>query len=476
MDKLQEECAVVGVIGDSEAANLIYLGLYALQHRGQEATGIVTMGSDGKPRGYKNFGLVKETYTREILNQLEGSIGIGHNRYSTQGGPMLQNIQPFNFNTIIGPLAIAQNGQLTNADIIKKELEQAGSIFQSTSDTEVFTHLLARSKADNLLERIFEVMKIVKGAYALTLMGQNKLFAIRDPYGFRPLVLGRKGKATVVASESCALDLIDATFVREIKPGEVVEIHESGETISYFPIASKPKSYCSFEPIYFSRPDSRIDETSVYDVRKNIGRVLAKESHVPSDIVIPLPDSGVPMAVGYAAEAGIPFEVGLMRNHYVGRTFIEPSQSIRDFGVRLKHNAIPSVVEGKRIVVVDDSLVRGTTSVKIMRMLRKAGAKEIHLRLGCPPIRYSCYYGVDTPDREQLLAAQKNVHEIRDLVGVDSIAFLSLSGLKEALGPKANDHCYACFTGKYPEDVYSDIKPQRTDKGEGPGLRSGCGN
>jgi amidophosphoribosyltransferase len=304
-------------------------------------------------------------------------------------------------------------------------------------------------------------------------MGQDRLFAIRDPFGFRPLVLGKKEQAVIAASESCALDLIDATFLRDVKPGEVVEIFSDGRMNSYFPIKGKSESYCSFEPIYFTRPDSRVGDTWVYELRKKMGAVLAKESDVPADVVIAIPDSGGPMALGYAQQAGLPCEAGLVRNHYVGRTFIEPSQSIRDFGVKLKLNAIPSIISGKRVVVVDDSLVRGTTSVKIMRMLRKAGAKEIHFRLGCPPITHSCFYGVDTPNRENLLAAQMNVDGIRNLIGVDTLAFLSLEGLKEALGPTANRHCFGCFTGNYPEDVCTVIPRSPTDATQGPGLKSG---
>jgi amidophosphoribosyltransferase len=468
-----EECGVVGVIGDKEAANLIYLSLYALQHRGQEASGIVTMMPSGQFNSHKDFGLVREAFNKEIIARLEGSIGIGHNRYSTQGGPLLQNIQPFFFNTAIGGIAIAQNGNLTNAKELRVELESKGSVFQSTSDTEIFTHLLARAKGSNVLERVLEVVHVVKGAYSLVLIAQGKLYAIRDPHGFRPLVMGKRGAAVVVASETCALDLIGAEYLRDVKPGEIVEIFEDGNTVSHFPFSKIEKAFCAFEPIYFARPDSLVFEKQIYELRKRMGSILARETHVEADIVIAVPDSGVPMALGYAEEAKIPMELGLVRNHYVGRTFIEPTQTIRDFGVKLKLNPVVSVLKDKRVIVVDDSLVRGTTSMKILRMIRKAGAREIHLRLGSPPITHSCYFGVDTPKRSKLLAAQQNINEIRDYIGADSLGFLSLEGLKEALGADScNSYCYACFNGKYPEQVFDEIPAQRTDEFGGPGLIS----
>lgn len=473
MAGFREECGVVGVVGDSEAANLIYLSLYALQHRGQEAAGIVTLNKEGAFSGHKAFGLVGDGFSKEILSKLEGKVGIGHNRYSTAGGKMVQNIQPFSFNTAIGSLAIAHNGNLTNAKSLRENLEAEGSIFQSSSDTEVFMHLIARSEQDTILDRIVEVMGIVKGAYSLLLMTKDRLFALRDPFGFRPLVMGRRGSSVVVASETCALDLIDATFEREIAPGEVVEIHNDGFVKSHYPITSKRKAFCSFEPIYFARPDSQIFHESIYNLRKNMGAILARESHVDADLVVAVPDSGVPMALGYANEAGLPMELGLVRNHYVGRTFIEPSQSIRDFGVKLKLNPVSSCLKGKRVVVVDDSLVRGTTSVKILRMIRQAGAKEIHMRLGSPPITHSCYFGVDTPERGQLLAAQRDVEEMRDFIGADSLGFLSTEGLQEALGEdNSGNYCYGCFSGDYPEDTGRTIEPQATDA-NGPGLRAG---
>ena len=473
--KLNEECGVMGVFGDAESANLIYLGLHALQHRGQEGCGIVTLENSGnEPRFevHKSFGLVADSVTREVIAKLTGNSGIGHVRYSTQGGRLVQNIQPFHFRTSIGPIAIAHNGNLTNANKIRKELEEGGSIFQSTSDTEVFVHLIARSRAATLKERIAEVMPMVHGAYSLVILAQGALYALRDPFGFRPLVLGKRGQATIVASETCALDLMDADLLREVEPGEVVEISVGGIK-SFFPVEKKPASFCAFEPIYFARPDSRIFGDEIYTIRRQMGVVLAKEAPVEADVVIAVPDSGVPMAIGYSAASGIPMELGLVRNHYVGRTFIEPTQAIRDFGVKLKLKPSRAVLNGKRVVVVDDSLVRGTTSAKILRMVRAAGATEIHFRVGSPPITHSCYYGVDTPSRDQLLAAQKNVEEICELIGADSLAFLSIEGMKSALGTsKANSYCMACFSGNYRENIHCEIVPQPTD-GKGPGLRSG---
>lgn len=478
MAGFREECGVVGVMGDPEAAKLIYLGLFALQHRGQEASGIVTIGEKGELHGHKAFGLVGDAFTADILTQMKGLAGIGHNRYSTTGASqMVQNIQPFSFKTPHGSMAIAHNGNLTNADVIRRELEAQGSIFQSTSDSEIFMHLIAKSRQEQLLDRVVEVMGQVKGAYSLVLLTKDRLFAVRDPFGFRPLVLGRRGQAVVVASETCALDLIDASFEREVAPGEIVEIYQDGFIRSYFPVEKVKKAFCSFEPIYFARPDSQIFGEEIYSLRKRMGACLARESHVEADVVIAVPDSGVPMALGYASEVKLPLELGLVRNHYIGRTFIEPSQSIRDFGVKLKLNPVGSTLKGKRVVVVDDSLVRGTTSVKILRMLRKAGAKEIHMRLGSPPITHSCYFGVDTPERSQLLAAQQNIEEIRDFIGADTLAFLSREGLKEALGHRnCDNYCYGCFSGDYPEDTGQEIHPQPTDRLGGPGLRAGFKN
>ena len=472
MAGFHEECAVVGVMGHPEAANLIYLALYALQHRGQEAAGILVM-ENGALNGHKNFGLVSDVFSKATIDKLTGRCGIGHNRYSTTGASrMVQNIQPFSFNSQVGPIAIAHNGNLTNAAELRSSLEKQGSIFQSTSDTEVFLHLLAKNDMPDIGSRLVAVMDQVKGAYSLVIITQDSLFAVRDPFGFRPLVMGRKENAMIVASETCALDLIDAEFVREVEPGEVVEISRSGKIKSLFLKRPVRRAFCSFEPIYFARPDSRIFGQEIYHLRKNMGKVLAREANVRADVVIAVPDSGVPMALGYSEEAGIPHELGLIRNHYVGRTFIEPSQQIRDFGVKLKLNPVGSVLAGKRVIVVDDSIVRGTTSAKILRMIRKAGAKEIHMRVGSPPITHSCFFGVDTPERSDLLAAQHSVEEIRKFIGADTLAFLSSKGLKEALGVsgKEETYCYGCFGGNYPEDICRDVPRQPTDATGGPGL------
>ncbi len=478
MSSLREECGVVGVIGAQEAANWVYLGLFAQQHRGQEGCGIVTLdmkvaAKDSLFNVHKGFGLVAETFNPEILARLGGDAAIGHVRYSTQGGHIIQNVQPFYFTTVLGPLAIAHNGNLTNGTKIRQELEASGSIFQSTSDTEVFVHLIARADQPTILGRIFEAMKKVNGAYSMTLLAKDKLFAVRDPFGFRPLVIGKKGDSYVVTSETCALDLIDAEFVREVAPGEVVELTTSGMT-SHFPLEKKKPAFCSFEPIYFARPDSRVFGEEIYTLRRKMGTILAKEAPAKgADIVIAVPDSGVPMAIGYSEESGLPHELGLVRNHYVGRTFIQPAQEIRDFGVRLKLNPVLSVLKGKRVVVVDDSIVRGTTSAKIIRMIRQAGAREIHLRIGSPPITHSCFYGVDTPVRSRLLAAQKDVPAIRELLGCDSLAYLSVDGLRQALSEAGEGkYCTACFTGRYPEKIHAEIPSQPTDA-QGPGTRAG---
>ncbi len=472
MDHLREECGIFGVFGDSEASNLVYLGLYALQHRGQEGCGIVTVGTDRQFHAYKALGLVADAIDRDRLSMLPGSSAIGHVRYSTFGGKgRIENVQPFAFRTSIGRLAICHNGNLTNADSKRRELEEQGAIFQSSSDTEIFMHLIAKAGAENFLDRISIAMRLVKGAYSLLLMSEDRLFAIRDPFGFRPLVLGKRGNAYVVASETCALDLIDAEYLREVNPGEIVEISRSGLT-SHQPLAQRPRAVCSFEPIYFSRPDSRMGETDIYSLRKRMGRVLAEESPVEADVVVAIPDSGVPMAMGYSEATGLPSELGLIRNHYIGRTFIEPTQAIRDFGVKLKLNPVMTALRGKRVVLLDDSIVRGTTSVKIVRMLRTAGVAEVHVRIGSPPITHSCYFGVDTPERTGLIAAQQTVTQIRDFIGSDSLAFLSREGLQRALGVEGSSgYCYGCFSGKYPEDICQKISVQPTDE-DGPGIRA----
>ena len=465
----KEECGIMGVIGDIEASNLIYLGLYALQHRGQEACGIVTLKDKEttvEPRDFKALGTLADQVSATELKKLSGDIGIGHVRYSTQGGRLIQNIQPFIFRTPHhGPVAIAHNGNLTNGELLRKELEESGSIFTTTTDSEVFIHLLAKSREKRLRYRISEVMNKVRGAYSLVLVAKDRLYGIRDPFGFRPLVLGKKNHTWILASETCALDLIGAEYLRDVAPGEVVRLSRDGIQ-SFFPIdLPEQKAFCSFEPIYFSRPDSKIKHKTIYELRKRMGEVLAEESPVEGDVVIAVPDSGVPMALGYAQTAKIPLELGLVRNHYVGRTFIDPYQSKREFGVKLKLNPVKSVLKDKRVIIVDDSVVRGTTCSKIVQELRSAGAKEIHFRVGSPPITHSCYYGVSTPNRKNLLAAQHTLEEIKSLLDVDSMAYLSVNGLKKALGSTSeSNYCFACFNGSYPEKIFTEVPIQPTDE------------
>lgn len=479
VDKLQEECGVAGVFGVEDAGRLLYLSLFALQHRGQEASGIVTFDNDSfdsvdsKPtlHIHKSFGLVADSVNESILNRLQGRMGVGHVRYSTAGGSIVENIQPFQFQTVLGPVAIAHNGNLTNAIRIRRELESTGSVFQSTSDTEVFVHLIARGAGKNMRERIGDSLRQVTGAYSLAIATKAAIYAIRDPLGLRPLVIGQLGQGYVVASETCALDLIGATYLRDVMPGEVVEISSSGIS-SWFPQARRDLKFCSFEPIYFARPDSLLHGESIYIRRRKLGQILAQECPAEADVVIPIPDSGVAMAEGFATESGIPLAMGLVRNHYIGRTFIQPNQADRDFGVRLKLNPVKSVLQGKKIVVVDDSLVRGTTAARILRIVRGAGAKEIHFRVGSPPITHSCYFGVDTPERDNLMAAQYDVDQIRTLLEADSLGFLSHDGLLKALDESpGKSYCMACFNGSYPEDVRAPIHRQPTDA-KGPGLFS----
>lgn len=452
-DKFHEECAVMGVYGHPEAANLVYLGLYALQHRGQESSGIVS--SDGKILiSHRQMGLVADIFKEEVIKRLEGSSAIGHNRYSTSGQSHLKNAQPFVVEYALGPIAVSHNGNLVNAGVLREELEASGSIFQSTSDTEVIVHLIALSKERTLMGRIVEALSRVRGAYSLLFLTLDRVVAVRDPMGFRPLVLGRlkRGKnrgAYVVSSETCALDLIEADYLREVEPGEIVTFGPDGmQSLKPFPPA--PQAKCIFEYIYFSRPDSTLYGRGVYRVRKELGRQLARESGVAADLVTPVPDSGVPAAIGYAEESGIPLEFGLIRNHYVGRTFIEPQQSIRHFGVKIKLNAQREVLSGKRVVVVDDSIVRGTTSRKIIRMLRDAGAKEVHMRISSPPTIGPCYYGIDTPTRSELIASSNSVEEIRKFIEADSLAYLSREGMYVFLDGKTQGFCDACFSGAYP--------------------------
>jgi amidophosphoribosyltransferase len=445
----EEECGIFGIYNHPEAANLTYLGLYALQHRGQEACGIVS--SDGTQlHAHKSMGLVADVFgNQEVIRRLLGRSAIGHVRYSTTGSSVLKNTQPIMVEYSRGGLAIAHNGNLVNAQLIRDELEAYGSIFQTSMDTEIIVHLLATSKSASLLDRLTDALQRVKGAYSLLLLTESRMIAVRDPHGFRPLCLGQLGDAWVVASESCALDLIEAKLVRELEPGEIVVVDKDGIT-SHFPLKKVTPTPCIFEHIYFARPDSLIFGQNVYMVRKELGRQLAREHGVEADVVIPVPDSGVPASIGYAEAAGIPFELGLIRNHYVGRTFIEPQQSIRHFGVKIKLNPVREVLEGKRVVVVDDSIVRGTTSRKIVKMVRNAGAKEVHMRISSPPTSYPCYYGIDTPNRKELISASHTVEEIRRYITADSLGYLSRQGLMNAVGAAETGYCRACFDGAYP--------------------------
>jgi amidophosphoribosyltransferase len=450
-DKFKDECAVMGVYGHPEAANLVYLGLYALQHRGQESSGIVA--SDGKILiSHRQMGLVADIFKEDVIKRLEGSSAIGHNRYSTAGHSHLRNAQPFVVEYSQGPIAISHNGNLVNAQVLRAELEESGSIFQSTSDTEVIIHLIATSKEPTLMGRVVEALSRVRGAYSLLFLTPDRMIAARDPSGFRPLVLGRlrsRRSGYVVASETCALDLIEAEYLREVEPGEIVTFSPRGmESLKPFPPA--PHAKCIFEYIYFSRPDSKLFGHNVYQVRKELGRQLAREHPVAADLVTPVPDSGVPAAIGYAEQSGIPLEFGLIRNHYVGRTFIEPQQSIRHFGVKIKLNAQREVLEGKRVVVVDDSIVRGTTSRKIIRMLRDAGAKEVHMRISSPPTISPCYYGIDTPTRTELIASNNSVEDIRRFIEADTLGYLTHEGLYAFLNGEKHGFCDACFSGDYP--------------------------
>jgi amidophosphoribosyltransferase len=448
-DKFHDECAVVGVYGHKEASNLTYLGLYALQHRGQEGSGIVS--SDGEHfHVEKGMGLVADIFTKSVIKGLPGYMAIGHNRYSTAGGSNLKNVQPLTVNFALGNLALAHNGNLINATMLRHELEAYGAIFQSTTDSEVIIHLIAHSRGDTLLARVIDALSQVRGAFSVVLMTDQNVIAARDPYGLRPLCLGRLRETWIVASETCAFDLIGAEYVRDIEPGEMVVLDERGVT-SLRPFVETQPAKCVFEYVYFSRPDSKIfGGNTVYSTRKALGRQLAKEAPVEADIVIPVPDSGVPAALGFSEGSGIPFETGLIRNHYVGRTFIEPEQSIRHFGVKVKLNAVPDVLAGKRVVVVDDSIVRGTTSRKIVKMLRHAGAKEVHMRISSPPIISPCFYGIDTPTKRELIGSNHSQQEIKKYITADSLAYLSLEGMLNAAPGRPDHYCNACFTEQYP--------------------------
>jgi amidophosphoribosyltransferase len=450
-------CGIVGVYGHPEAANITYLGLHALQHRGQEAAGIVT--SDGNRfHQHKQMGLVGEAFSKGALEKLPGHLSIGHVRYSTSGDSSLRNAQPFAVEYAHGSIGVAHNGNLVNAAELRRKLEMDGSIFQSTSDSEVIIHLLARGREADIESRIVNALRMVEGAYSLLFLSEERLIAARDPRGFRPLLLGRLKDAFIFASESCAFDLVEAEYIREVEPGEVVVVDGKGLR-SFHPFTEESRRFCVFEHVYFARPDSVIDQRSVHRVREALGRALAKEHPVDADIVIPVPDSGTAAAIGYARQSGIPYDQGLIRSHYVGRTFIEPQQSIRHFGVKLKLNAVKEVLNGKRVVIVDDSLVRGTTSRKIVKMVRGAGAREVHVRISSPPTTHPCYYGIDTPTRSELIASSHTPDEIARYITCDSLSYLSRDGMMEAVaqtGPREGKalpgahYCDACFSGHYP--------------------------
>jgi amidophosphoribosyltransferase len=450
-DHFHDHCGVFGIFGHPEAAKLTYLGLYALQHRGQESAGIASSDGSGL-HFYKSLGLVQEIFTPEVLSGLPGSVAIGHTRYSTAGDNVLVNAQPVVIDCNKGKIALGHNGNLTNALEVRRRLEHRGSIFQTTSDTEVIVHLIARSSARNLSGAIADALNQVEGAYSLLLLTRDEMYAIRDPRGFRPLALGRLDGVWAVASETCAFDLIDAEYVREVEPGEMVRISRAGiESIRFAP--EKQNQQCIFEHVYFARPDSVVFGRPVNQSREELGRLLAREHPVEADIVTPVPDSGVPAAVGYAEQSGIPFRMALIRNHYVGRTFIEPEQAIRDFGVKLKLNPVRRMIEGRRVILVDDSIVRGTTSRKIVRLVRDAGATEVHMRISCPPTISPCYYGVDTPRRDELIAARQSVEEIREFLGADSLGYLSLDSLRAAVEDTQGKFCTSCYTGSYPTEL-----------------------
>ncbi|MGQ0762737.1 MAG: amidophosphoribosyltransferase [Acidobacteriota bacterium] len=450
-DKLREECGVFGIYGHADAARLTYLGLYALQHRGQESCGIVT--SDGAQLiTERAMGHVRDSFDEQRLDRLRGHNAIGHVRYSTAGEVSIRECQPFSVVCQHGPIAICHNGNLPFASEDRKELEKEGAIFSSTSDTEVVLHQVARSRAANFVEAIPEVLRETEGAFSMLFLTPKELIAIRDPRGFRPLALGRLDEAWVVASETCAFDLIDAKYVRDVEPGEMIVITDEGLRSSH-PLKPERHSMCVFEHVYFARPDSIIFGQSVNRSRHKMGQRLAVEQPADADIVVPVPDSGVAAAIGYSAESGLPFRLGLVRNHYVGRTFIEPKQSIRSFGVRIKLNPVRHLIENKRIVLIDDSIVRGTTSKKIVRMVKEAGAKEIHVRISCPPTISPCYYGVDTPNKSELIAANYSIEGIRDFIEADSLGYLSLEGMLSSTGLNPDESCVACWNEKYPTRI-----------------------
>ncbi len=454
-DKLREECGIFGVHGAEGASAMVALGLHALQHRGQEAAGITSW--DGTEfHTHRAMGHVAGNFDRdEVIRALAGDVACGHVRYSTTGETALRNVQPLYAELSSGGFAVAHNGNISNAQTLRRELVRRGSIFQSTSDTEVIIHLVATSNYRTLLDRFIDALKRVEGAYSLICMTREGMIACRDPLGIRPLVMGRLGDAVIFASETVAFDVVGAEYIRSVNPGELIVVTHGGEIRSHRPFGDQHPRPCIFEHVYFSRPDSIVDGSSIYSVRKAIGAQLAIESPVDADYVIPVPDSGVPAAIGYAQEAGIPFELGIIRSHYVGRTFIQPGDKVRHLGVKLKHNANRALIEGKRIVLIDDSIVRGTTSLKIVQMMREAGAAEVHMRIASPPTRHSCFYGVDTPERAKLLAHRLDIEGMRDFIHADSLAFVSIHGLYKALGEQQRadirpQYCDACFTGDYP--------------------------
>jgi len=461
-DSFHEECGVFGVWNVPDAAAVTTLGLHALQHRGQESAGIVTFDGD-KFHSHRGLGSVAENFSdQKVIDRLPGRIAIGHNRYATTGDTILRNVQPLYADFEFGGFAVAHNGNLTNAHVLRRSLVRRGCLFQSTTDSEVFIHLIAISLYSTVVDRLIDALKQVIGAYSLVALSNEAMMGIRDPMGVRPLILGRIGNDSsnggtggwVLASETCALDIVNADFVRDVEPGEIVVINDQG-VHSIRPFTRTPERFCVFEYIYFARPSSLMEGTSVYEARKRIGRELAIESAVEADIVVPVPDSGVPSAMGFSAQSGIPFELGIIRNQYIGRTFIEPSEHIRHLGVKLKHSANRPILKDKRVILVDDSIVRGTTSKKIVEMVRAAGAREVHMRISSPPTTHSCFYGIDTPERSQLLASSHSVEQMAHLIGADSLAFVSLDGLYRALGKAGRDpaqpfYCDACFTGDYP--------------------------
>jgi amidophosphoribosyltransferase len=453
-DKFKDECGVFGIFGHPEAANMTYLGLYALQHRGQESAGISASNGE-RVLISKSMGYVADVFDGETLSQLAGSIAIGHVRYSTAGESKLLNAQPILIDCAHGQIALCHNGNIVNARELRDELVQQGSIFQSNSDTEVILHLYARSKARSVEGAIIESVSQVQGAFSLVMQTRDSLIAVRDPHGFRPLALGRLGDAVVICSETCAMDLIGATYERDVEPGEILIVDRDGMR-SFKPFPPAPLAHCIFEHVYFARPDSYVFGRSVNETRTELGRVLARERPVAADVVVPVPDSGVCAAMGFAEQSGVPLRMGLIRNHYVGRTFIQPQSSIRHFGVKVKLNPVRSILDGKRVVLVDDSLVRGTTSRKIVGMVRAAGAKEVHVRISCPPTISPCFYGVDTPQKSELIAATHTLEEIREFLEADSVEYLSLEGLMSTVGRERGSYCSSCYTGDYPVQIPSD--------------------